>query len=247
MNKKTLLALAGAALVATPFVAAEQLIQAEQSGFLSDYSQLEKADDGTADYRFTVDDLDERIANYNALMIDQPEIFIAADSPYGGAKPKHLDALADSLRRGMAVGFSDEYYIVDQAGPNVVYVAVALSNLRLTKRKKSVLAYTPIGLVTGAVVGAANTDIAKKANLQDVIIEFEMFDSVTGERLAALITHRGEGAESPSSWEELDRAFLNYGQLAACRWDNARAPAEERVDCFAEFVERRREAEAAEE
>ena len=243
MNKTTLCALAGAALAATPFVAAEELIQ---SGFMSDYSQLVQVDDGTADYRYVAEGGLERLAKYNALMIDQPEIFIAADSPYRGAKPKHLDALADSLRTGMAIGFSGEnYYVVDQPGQNVMYVAVALSNLRLTKKKKSVLSYTPIGLVTGAVVGAANTDIAKKANLQDVVIELEAFDSLTGERLAAVISHRGEGEENPASWEELDRAFLNYGQLAACRMDNQRVPEEEKADCVAEFLERKHEAEAA--
>ena len=71
------------------------------SGFMSDYTQLEKVTDGTADYRYVAPGGEERMAQFDAVMIDQPEIFIASDSPYRGAKPKHLAALAETLRAGL--------------------------------------------------------------------------------------------------------------------------------------------------
>ncbi len=52
------------------------------SGFMTDYTQLEKITDGTADYRYIAPGAEERMAQYDAVMIDQPEIFIANDSPY---------------------------------------------------------------------------------------------------------------------------------------------------------------------
>ena len=55
------------------------------SGFMSDYTQLEKVTDGTADYRYVAPDGEDKMAQFNAVMIDQPEIFIANDSPYRGA------------------------------------------------------------------------------------------------------------------------------------------------------------------
>ena len=217
----------------------------EWSGFLSDYSKLEKVDDRTADYRYLAEGVFDRVGKYDAVMLDQPEIFIAADSPYKGAKPKHLDALADALRTGMASALSEDFYIVDRPGPNVMYVSVALSDLNLTKKKKSILGYTPIGLVGGAVVSAANTDIAKKAKLQDVVIEVEVMDSETGEVLVAAIDHRGEGREEPSSWEELEQTFYLYGLLAHCRLSNPRLPEESRADCFADHLKRMDEWEQA--
>ena len=211
--------------------------QAEElmySGFMSDYSQLEKVTDGTAEYRYVAPGGEDQLAKYNAVMIDQPEIFIATDSPYRGVKPKQLDAFAESLRAGIAAAMSDSMYVVNRPGENVLYIAVAASNLKLKKKKKSILGYTPIGLVSGAVRGAATTDIAKKADLQGLVFEMEAFDSISGERIVAVIDTIGIEAESPATWEELDAFMAKYGRLIQCRFDNARLPAEQRVDCLAD-------------
>ena len=202
---------------------------------MTDYSQLKKLDDGTADYRYTVDGVENLVGKYNAVMIDQPEVFIAADSPYRGGKPTEFEALADAFRAGLTFALSEDFYIVEQSCPNVMYVRTAISNLKLDKKKKSILGYTPIGLVGGAVKGAVTTDLAKKTNLQEAVMEFEIFDSETGERLIALIDQRGDKREEPATWEELEAAAINYGNLARCRLNNARQPPEARADCFAEF------------
>ena len=232
MNTKLRWALLSAAFATTVVLADETIIQ---SGFMTDYTQLVKLEDGTADYRYTVDGVEDLVAKYNALMIDQPEVFIAADSPYRGGKPTDLEALADAFRAGLTAALSEDFYIVEQTGPNVMYIRVAISNLQLKKKKRSILGYTPVGLVGGAVKGAVTTDIAKKTDLQEAVMEFEIFDSETGERLIAIIDHIGEGREAPATWEELEAAAFNYGSLARCRLNNASLPLESRVDCFADF------------
>ena len=52
---------------------AEELIY---SGFMRDYTQLEKVTDGSADYRYLVPGGEEKMAKYNAVMIDQPERYV---------------------------------------------------------------------------------------------------------------------------------------------------------------------------
>jgi len=203
------------------------------SGFMSDYTQLEKVTDGSADYRYIAPGAEERMAQYDAVIIDQPEIFIANDSPYRGVKPKQLDALAEALRAAIAGALSEDLYVVDTPGENVLFLSVAATNLKLTKKKKGIFSYTPVGLVSGAVKGASTSDIAKKANLQDLVIEVEVFDSVTNERLVAIIDSRGGGKTNPSSWQELEELMAKYGKIMQCRLDNARLPAEQRVNCLA--------------
>ncbi len=203
------------------------------SGFMTDYTQLEKITDGSMDYRYIAPGGEDKLARYNAVMIDQPEIFIANDSPYRGVKPKQLNALADALRAAIAGALAEDLYVVDTPGKNVLYLSVAVSNLKLTKKKKSILGYTPAGLVTGAVRGAATSDIAKKANLQGAVLELEAFDSITNERIVAIIDSRGSGAKSPSSWEELEELMATYGTRMQCRFNNSRLPAEQRVNCLA--------------
>ena len=51
-----------------------------------------------------------------------------------------------------------------------MYAAIAISNLHITKKKKNILGYTPVsGWSVVRSYRAANTDIAKKANLQDAV------------------------------------------------------------------------------
>jgi len=234
MNCKIKWALLSVTIMATAIASAEDLVE---SGFMTDYSQLRKVEDGSADYRYRAEGAFDRVAKYNAVMIDQPEIFIASDSPYRGAKPKHLNALAEAFRTGVIQAISEDLYVVDQPGPDVMYFSLAISNLRLTKKKKSVLGYTPVGLVAGGVRGAATTDIAKKANLLDAVFEIEGFDSVSGERLLAVIDSLGAGKENPASWEELEELALEYGRLLQCRMSNARLPEDARLNCLAERAE----------
>ena len=221
----------------TPALMADEM---PQSGFMEDYSLLTKVEDGSADYRYLSEGGTDKIAKYQAVMLDQPEIFIAPDSPYKGAKPKHLDALADAFRAGVAQGLSDHFYVVDNPGPDVMYAGMAISNLYLEKKKRRLIGYTPVGLVGGAVVGAAQSDIAKKANLQKAVLEFEVRDSQTGELVVAVMDMRGTDQDT-ATWEELEAAALAYGRLAGCRLNNSKFPPDARVDCLEEMRKQRAE------
>ncbi len=208
------------------------------SGFMTDYSQLEKIDDGTADYRFLADGWEAQMPKYNAIMVDQPEVFLSDDSPYKGAKPRHLEALAEAFRAGLVQALTEGgWYVVDAPGENVMYARVGITNLKLKKRRKNVLGYTPVGLVGGAVVSAAQSDIAKKADLLGVVFELEFFDSESDKRIIAVIDHTGEGADI-EEWEEIEQRALLYGQLASCRLNNAKFEESMRADCFAEHKKR---------
>ena len=202
------------------------------SGFMTDYTQLVKVTDGSADYRYVVPGGEDKMAQYNAVIIDQPEIFIANDSPYRGAKPKHLAALAESLRSGLTSALSEDMYVVGSPGENVLYISIAITNLKLTKKKRGILGYTPAGLVVGGIKGAATSDIAKKANLQGMVLELEGFDSVSGERIVTLIDSLGSVGEQHASWEDLEAFMAKYGRIMQCRFDNARLPDDQRVNCL---------------
>lgn len=222
---------------ATSAVALFTYAQAEQliySGFMTDYTQLEKVTDGTADYRYLAPDAESRMLKYNAVMIDQPEIFIANDSEYRGIKPRHLNELAESFRAGLAAGLGERVYIVDRPMENVLFLSVAITNLKLQKNKKKPYNYVPVAFVVGGVKDAASSDIAQIANFDSLVIELEAFDSVSGERLIAVIDHVGGDSEESKSWEDADAFIVAYGELISCRFDNARLPVEQRIHCLAQ-------------
>jgi uncharacterized protein (DUF2235 family) len=65
---------------------------------------------------------------------------------YKGMKPDDMKAIADSLRENVASELrAAGYEIVDKPGPNVMYVRMAVGDLMLQKRKRPILAYTPVG------------------------------------------------------------------------------------------------------
>ncbi len=228
-----------ALLGAVAAVAFAPLVFAQEgySGFLSDYSQLEEVTDGSADYRYVAPGAIERMGQYSAIMIDQPEIFIAEDSPYRGIKPKHLDALSESLRAGLSAALNEEFHVVEKPGDDVLYLTVAVTNLKLEKVKKKAWQYVPVAFVATSVSGAASSDIAKKASFEGLVFELEAFDSVSDERIVAVIDHLAPTAKGHESWSDVDAFMAAYGRLIGCRYANGRLPENERVDCLAEMRE----------
>lgn len=214
------------------------------SGFLSDYSQLQVVPDQPSALSFLSSDAQELFERYEAIMVDQPEIFISPDSKYRGAKPDELKALSDSFRATITDTLSSKFQVVEEPGPNVLFVRLAASNLHI-KKKKRLTDFTPVGLVTNAtgvkdaVRAAISDDIAKRLSLIELTIEAELLDSETGERLAALVVQRGQAKDKtaglkqePTSWKELDELIQAFANRLVCRLTSARPPDERRIDCL---------------
>jgi hypothetical protein len=115
----------------------------QSSDFLSDYSKLQESSDEYMDYKFLAPGAPDKMTNYTAVMVDQPEIFIASNSKYKGIKPDDMKTLADAFRGSMARALAETYMVVDQPGPNVLYLRFAVSNLQLKKKKRGLFSYTP--------------------------------------------------------------------------------------------------------
>ncbi len=220
------------AIVIAAFTSAAYGQEMMQSGFLSDYSQLRKVTDSTADYRYIAPGAEDKLAEYGAVMVDQPEFFIAANSPYRGVKARQLDVLGGILRDGFSTGLAKEYFIVERPGESVLYVRAAMSNIKLKRAKMGVTDYVPVGLATMPIRRAATTDISKKAILSGMVFELEVFDSVTGERLFAMIDSRGADAENPTSWDQIDQLARDHGEVMLCRLANSRFSEVARANCL---------------
>jgi hypothetical protein len=217
----------------------------QNNDFLTDYSLLEENEDGRfTDRLYKVPNLEQRLADYDSIMVDQPEIFVAADSKYKGAKGDQLKALADVARlstiaRLEAGGFN----AVDEPGADTLYMRWAITDLYLQKKKRGILSYTPVGMVVHATKGAATKDLWKKIDIAELKMEAEFTDVVTGEVLAAVITHqqgfrKQKGTKADIvSWQELEALFDTVGERFSCVLSNTRIPEEEWDDCATIWIE----------
>jgi hypothetical protein len=206
-----------------------------KSGFLSDYSKLKQSNDKYQDYAYLTAGAPDNLVKYTAVMIDQPEIFVAANSKYRGMKPDDMKTLADTFRAAMAQSLSANYMVVDQAGPNVLFLRFAISNVQLKKKRRGVLGYTPIGLVAGVAKSAIISDVTKKIDLKGLTIEMEVLDSTNMEQLAALLKSRSGKKKEPASWSELEGLIALYSKRVTCKLDNGRRSAKDRVDCLSDM------------
>ena len=168
---------------------------------------------------------DKSMASYDKFLLLNVEIFLAPDSPYKGINTRQLQAITDTLVAAMKAELEPEYPIVSQPGPGVARMSVAISNVNITKRKKRLLNYTPIGLAVGGVRSLA--DALSNISLASAMVEAEFNDSVSDERIGVRIATKpwaqARVDAGEMSWETLESAFAFYAKQVKLRMDQTRA------------------------
>lgn len=178
--------------------------KAKPAGFLRDYSQLSKPKgEDRAQLVYINPSADFR--KYDKIMVDPVTVWDAG----GTELPSHAEAqsLADDLDDSLRITLAQDYRIVEQAGPGVMRLRVALTESEDSWHVRDNVASRfddelraarpePSGATRG-FVGRAG-------------LEGEMLDAVSGERLFAAIDRRaGErrvvAAERP--WEDVRDIF----------------------------------------
>ena len=213
-------------------------VTAQDESFFTDPSLLKPWDQGTFVLRYIHPDILRKSQRYNSVMIDQPEIQIAADSKYKSAKGDHLKQLADVGRLAMIERLeAGGWTTADEPGPNVMYMRWAISDLYLKKKKRGILSYTPVGFVAHTTAQAAIRDLWKKIDIVELGVMMEWTDSVSGEVLGARLSKQGlrkaEGQKQDLvTWEDLEAFFRSVGEQMRCSLDNNKlGEGKKRLDC----------------
>ena len=217
---------------------------AQEESFFTDPSLLGPWDQGTFDLGYVDPDINQKGQRYNSVLVDQPEIFIADDSKYKGAKPDHMKQLVDTARLAMTERLErGGWPVADEPGPSVVLLRWAISDLYLKKKKRNILSYTPVGMVVHTTRQAAIRDLWKKIDIVELGLMIEWTDSVSGEVLSAGMAKQGVRKsrgqkEDLVTWEELDALFMTLGEQTRCHLDNNKlAEADKRLDCDSIVIE----------
>jgi hypothetical protein len=194
-----------------------------RSGFIENYPAFEADKDrkGAMVYRKAGVDLKK----YTKIMIDPVEIWISPKSKYKGVKPDQLKILADAFYQVVVEELEPAYPVVSKPGPDVLGVRLAITNVYMTKKKRGLLGYTPIGFAVSTTMKA----LGDNTSLQEAVIEAELLDSQTNERLGVLIDQQSKTAKEKSSfgavkkgktsWDEIQETLKFYAKRFRGRMD----------------------------
>lgn len=188
------------------------------SGFFADDIKFEKHPDRRNVYRYLKEDFD--LGKYDMVAIAPVEIWIDPDSAYQGVQANGIKAMSDRLRQVMISALVPKYPVVKRAGDSTVGVRLAVTGVKMKKKKRGLLSYIPIGMA----VAAARDDMLEKVTLSDAIIEADLIDTRTGKRIAALVDRNmaAELSGNKHDWKEVEEVFAYYAKRFRKSLDESR-------------------------
>ena len=191
---------------------------AENAGFLSDYSKLKSdpdLDEGVLAY---VNDGEMKdLHQYIAIIVDPVEVYIASDADLSAVSDEGGKAAVEYFDYALKSAISDVYAIVDTPGPLVL-------------RLRSALVGVDVGSeVTAEMPQEGVEPLEREVDIGEVVVEFELVDSVTGEVIAAAIDAADIGTD------ETKIAATHFERME--EFDNARAAFDTWAESLREFLD----------
>ncbi|MEI6153240.1 MAG: DUF3313 domain-containing protein [Deltaproteobacteria bacterium] len=156
------------------------------AGFLSDYSKL-RPDAGGKAMVYIKPGFDFK--GYDKVMVDRLKFFYKDDAEYKGIDPTDLKALADYFHESFSKDLGNAYPVVNEPGPGVLYIRVAITEIIPNKPSVSVVTLVvPYLTVADLASGTASKGGAgSNFYVGSTVIEAEFIDSQTNEQLVAYV------------------------------------------------------------
>lgn len=204
-------------LVAGVLALSLQNVFASGSEFIEDMPQLTQDPDRPGAMIWEKPGFDR--AAYTRVMLEPITIFISPESEYKGMNADEMKTLSDEFVQVVTKTLEPEIPVVNQGGAGVMYIRAALTNVKVAKKKRGLLGYTPVGFVVTSVAHSGVGGIS----LKDAQLEVELFDPVSGERLGVLVDKAPRTADDKEmSWEAVDKTLTYYATRFKARMQAAK-------------------------
>jgi len=208
-------------LAMTACATTQQANTVATSGFLDDYSILQKgAGDNEALLRYVNPIADWK--KYTKVMIDPVQLWMGKSSSLRFIPREDRIRLASVLFGKIRDGLLADYQVVREPGPHVMRISVALTE---AKSSDAVLDTISSILPTGYVVsGTKSLATGTGTFVGAASVEAKITDGELGTLLAAAVDRRG-GAKSlsgvTSEWDDVEESFQYWASLLRyrlCQW-----------------------------
>jgi len=199
--------------------AASGMKDVKQTGFLGDYGQLKPGGDDRAALIYVNPGVDFKM--YDSLMFERVTVYLSPEAESRAIDPAILVELTDYYQNSLISAVKDGYKVVDQPGPGVMRVRVAITDIKPSNPTANTLSsIIPVGLVVAGATKAVSDD---NLGTGEAATEIELLDSQSGERLAAAVDRRQGGKMAfRGKWEDTKQAFDYWAKRFRQRLDEAR-------------------------
>ncbi len=133
---------------------------------------------------------DLRLEGYDKILIDELTLAYDETSAYRNPNAALSKAAAATLRDASGERFT----VVTEAGPGVVRLRAAITNVRAEEKPRRFWQYTPVGLIKSRVDTARGTNVT----LYGATVELELVDALTGRSLATVAD-----TDDHASWRDV--------------------------------------------
>jgi hypothetical protein len=189
------------------------------SGFLGDYSQMQKGDDGQANLVYFNSEADW--SRYTKIWIQPVELWKSDDpkSPINRVSPENRKRLIDLFHTAVFNILSEHYTIVEEGGNDVLIVHAAITEFRKSTPVVGEVSavYLPIKLASLGKQTLEGTAIG----VGTVTIEAEFLDGETHERIAAILdTRSGTMAlrsKFTNTFGDIEKSFIWWAERLKIR------------------------------
>lgn len=199
--------------------AAGGMTNVKQSGFLGDYSQLKAGGDDRAALLYMKPGVNFK--QYDAVMFERVTVYLSPEAQSREIDPAMLKELTDYYQNALINAIKDGYKMVDQPGPGVLRVRVAITDVKPSSPVANTLStIIPVGIVASGATKAVSGD---NLGTGEAATEMELLDAQSGERLAAAVDRRQGGKMVfRGTWEDTRQAFDFWAKRFRERLDEAR-------------------------
>ncbi|HNJ77261.1 MAG: DUF3313 domain-containing protein [Rhodocyclaceae bacterium] len=228
MNKKYVVSALAAAVIALAGCAGGGVSQGDgaavvpSSGFLSDYSKLRPVDGVDGTYRYI--DTTANLRAYTKVMIDPVQVFLTPNPDYKGMQPDAMKRMTDAFRMEFVGALASGYQVVNQPGPDVLRVRIAITGVQPTSPALGVTDFIPIK----ALFNVARDASGNAPQVAEMSAEVEVLNPA-GRVVGAAVSTRKADKTLPQgesiTWADLQSIAASWGKGMRQNLDRMRSPA----------------------
>ncbi len=182
------------------------------SGFLKDYPYFSPGPKGGVDFVYFKEGVDFR--SYDKIMMDEVAFYFEDDALYKGIYADDLKELEDAFHQAMAEAFKGGYPLVEQPGPGIMRLRVAITDVVPSKPVlNTITTIVPVGLAISHIkkgITGTHTHVGQAS------MEMELLDSQTNEQIAAAIDTKAAEKykvfKGMSKWGHTKEVFKIWGK-----------------------------------